>query len=96
MQRIIILPGAELVIQSVANFIETKNAPGSSDKWVNELIEFITSHARANSAYALCSNKDLAKRKYSCIVFKKKWVIAFRQTKGTFEVHQILFGPNLV
>ena len=95
LRKVIIKPRAERVIQSVANFIEAKNTPGSSDKWVNEIMDFIISHAYVNSGYSLCTNADLAKRNYSCIVFKKKWVIAFKQTAQIFEVYQIVYGPNL-
>ncbi len=96
MQRVIIRPRAERVIQAVANFIEEKNTPGSSDKWVNQLAEYILSYAYTNTSYPLCQNKHLAERKYSCITFKKKWVIVFRQTKTKFEVYQIIYGPNLI
>ncbi len=96
MQRVIILPRAERVIQSVAYFIEEKNTSGSSDKWVNEILDFILSHAHTATLYGLCRNQHLAIRKYSCIVFKKKWVIVFKQTQSTFTVHQIIYGPNLI
>jgi plasmid stabilization system protein ParE len=96
MPRIIIRPRAENVIQSVANFIEEKNTPGSSNKWVNEIAAFIFSHANSGASYALCSNEELARRNYSCLTFKKKWVIVFKQTKNVFEVYHIIYGPNLI
>lgn len=86
---------AERVIDNVAAFIDSQNLPDSSDKWINEILDFIRKHASLQMMYAPCKNEKLAKRKLSCIVFKKKWVIAFPYTDRTFTVHQIIYGSKL-
>ena len=96
MRKIKILPFAERSITAVANYIESKNLPGSSDKWVNELMDLIIHQSTLNITYPLCKNTDLALQGMSCLVYKKKWVIAFRQTARTFTVHYFIYGPKLV
>lgn len=95
MRKVTLKEDAEHALDNVGIFIESRNLPGSSEKWTNEILGFILEHAVLKITFPLCRNKKLAKRKLSCIVFKDKWVIAFKTTKNTFTVHQIIYGSKL-
>lgn len=95
MRKLVVRPEAESVIYNVAHFIESRNLSGSSDKWVNEIFSFFFEHNALKIDFPLCKNPKLAKRKLSCIVFKSKWIIAFKTTKNTFTVHEIIYGSKL-
>ncbi len=95
-RKVIIRPRAEKAIQAVALFIESKNTPGSGAKWVNQILDFLLLRSAIVSSYPLCRNIHLSQRNFSCIIFNKKWVIVFKQTKRTFDVHQVIYGPNLI
>ncbi len=95
MLSVIIKPNAERAILAVADFIDSKNTPGSSEKWVNEVIDFIIGHSKVKIKYPLCRNKKLAKRNFSCIVFRKKWVIVFKKSDNNFMVHYFIYGSKL-
>ncbi len=95
MRKISLKPDVEDSIDKVCEFIESRNLPGSSNKWAGEILDFIIEHAILNITYPLCNNKRLAKRKLSCIIFKNKWVVAFKATKKTFTVYKIINGSKL-
>lgn len=95
MRTLIVQTKAEKSIYKVASFIESKNLSGSSDKWVNEIFSLFNEHTKLSIVYPLCKSRRLAKQKLSCIIFKKKWVIAFKVTENNFTVYQVLNGRNL-
>ena len=65
MRKISLKPDVEESIDKVCEFIESRNLPGSSDKWAGEILDFIIEHAILNITYPLCNNMRLAKRKLS-------------------------------
>jgi len=96
MRELILLESASLTILDVANFINSINVPSSSNKWIDNLHDFINEYALNNfSSFPLCSNKKLAMRKFSCVINKKKWVIIFKYNKNEFIVHKINLGSKL-
>lgn len=95
MRTVILNRRAERALDNICKFIESKNLPDSSDKWLSEILGFIIEYASLNINHPLCNNRLLAKQKLSCITFNKKWVIAFRVTKTNFRVYQIINGSNL-
>jgi len=95
MPSVIIKPNAEKGIIAVAQFIESKNTQGGGAKWTNSVIDFIISYSEVKIIFPLCRNTRFAKRKYSCIVFRKKWVIVFKKSSSAFTVHYFIYGPKL-
>jgi hypothetical protein len=93
-RQVIIKPYAARAIQAVADFIESKNTPGSSDKWVNEIINFIASRAQLNLQSATCKNADLARRNFLCIIFKRKWVILSSRQGGPLLSIKFFMAPS--
>ena len=86
---------AETAIYKVAKFIADKNFPDTGEAFINEAIDFCIEHSNLTIQYAFCKNKVLAKHRYHCLVFKKKWVVVFKITKKEFRVYRFIYGPRL-
>ena len=95
MREVLLMKRAESAIYKVAKFISEQNFPDTGEKFIDEVIDFCIDHANLSIKHALCKNPILAKHKYHCIVFKKKWVIVFRITKKEFKVYRFVYGPRL-
>ena len=96
MRNLEIKPKAKESIVDVADFIELINTPGSSDKWVNKVESFL--HELASSSikkFPLCNNHQLAKMKFFCSIFNKKWVVAFKYTNTTITIYRFVLGAKL-
>ena len=86
---------AENAIYKVAKEIAEQNFPDTGEKFINQVIDFCIDYANVSIQYPLCKNRVLAKHNFHCIIFKKKWVIAFKATKKEFKVYRFIFGPRL-
>lgn len=92
--RVVYKTPALRTIDSAASFIESKNTPGSGDRWVEKLAEEILSSAQSKAKFAICKAPQLAKYDYRCFTYKG-WVIAFRISEKKFEVCRIIWGAKL-
>lgn len=88
------MPEAENALFEIGVWVEERNTTGSGICYIDKLIGKIDKYVLPNVEYPLCKNKVLAGYKLSCVAIDK-WVIAFKQTKNEFVVHQILYGPGL-
>ena len=93
--KVVFRPEAEIVLDEVAEFIDTINTEGSGDFWVSKFISYIYSFALPNTSYALCNNIELADVGYSCITYNG-WTIAFKIEDELFVVHKITRGNILL
>jgi len=82
------------VIDSIADFVESKNTKGSGDRYALKFKSAIKKLARANVKYTLCNHPILAAFGYSCSHFND-WVIAFKIGKNEIVVHEIIHGSLL-
>ena len=86
---------AEDQLYELAEIIDDLNISGAGSRWINHFLDFIESYARIHVAYAICRDKRLAAKKYSCITYKHKWVIAFLITDGEMRIYEITHGSLL-
>lgn len=86
---------AELQLYYLAQIIDDLNISGAGARWINKFLDYLTSHAKPNVAYALCHHPELALKGYSCITYNDKWVVAFKLTKDELRVYEILHGALL-
>lgn len=83
-------------IDSVCEFIESKNLLGSSAKWYVALIDFIDERANLSTIkFPLCNYHKFEQKGFSCFIYKKQWVIVFRYTDTTLTVYQLVHGSRL-
>jgi plasmid stabilization system protein ParE len=82
------------VIDSIADFVESKNTPGSGARYALKFKTAIEKLAIPNVEYGLCAHPLLAAYKFSCSYFND-WVIAFRIQDGELVVHDIIHGSLL-
>lgn len=78
----------------IANFVESKNTPGSGKRYALKFKKAVEKLAQPNVQYALCNHPLLNALKYSCSHYND-WVIAFKIEKGTFVVYQIIHSSVL-
>lgn len=81
-------------LDEIANHMESLNTTGSGSRWLDKFLVRIQAYAKPNVLYALCRNKKLATRNFSCITFSN-WVVAFKIVKGRFVIYEIIHGSLL-
>lgn len=86
---------AESQINSVVDYVESLNTKGSGLRWYLGFREFIQHYAQSNVSYTLCNFPPFASKKYSCITFNKKWIIAFKIVGNRFRVQKVVLGSSL-
>ena len=80
----------------LCDFVESKNTIGAGYRFQQKLLNFIEFNAGISSMnYPLCHNRRLARRNFSCLVFQRKWVIAFSYNEQAFVIHRIILGAKL-
>jgi hypothetical protein len=95
-RQLIILPTAEKSISEVADWLASEYFLDTGLKFIEEVEVLLLDYAKlSNLVFPLCRNKKLARRKFSCIIFKRKWVVAFKYSKDKFVVHEFLWGGKL-
>lgn len=96
MRKIIVKPTAQKSILEVADWLAKEYYLDTGFKFIDNVGTILESYATLNHIiYPLCKNKRLAKRKFSCFVFNKKWIVAFKYTKTTFTVYEFIWGAKL-
>ena len=86
---------AETAIYKTAQFLALQYFPSTGEKFINEVIDYCQEYAELKIKHASCKNELLAKYGYSCIIFKKKWVIAFKYSDKQFKVYRFIYGARL-
>jgi hypothetical protein len=86
---------AELQLYDLADMVDDLNIRGAGERWINRFLDFVEDYAKPNVTYALCHNLQLAAKRYSCITFRDKWVIAFKITKEEMRIYEIMYGGLL-
>ena len=82
------------VIDSIADFVESKNTPGSGARFALKFKAAIEKLAVPNVAHTLCHHPVFAAYGYSCSHFND-WVIAFQIQGNELIVHEIVHGSLL-
>lgn len=96
MRQLIIKSHAEEAIYSTAEWLASQYFPDTGFKFIDQVEEFLWNYCQlTNLKFALCKNKRLAKRKFSCLVYKRKWVIAFKYTRRQLVVYEFIWGKKL-
>jgi hypothetical protein len=86
---------AEEQLYDLAELIDDLNISGAGARWINRFLDFIETYAKPNVAYALCRDKKLAAKGYSCITYHHKWVIAFKIAEDEMRICEIIHGSLL-
>jgi hypothetical protein len=89
--EISITPKALKVIDSIAEFVESKNTKGSGNRFVLKFKSAIERLAVPNVQYALCAHHILAMMGYSCSHFND-WVIVFKINSEELIVFEVIHG----
>jgi hypothetical protein len=92
--KISITPKALNVIDSIADFVESKNTKGSGNRFALKFKSAIERLAMPNVQYALCAHHILAMFGYSCSHFND-WVIVFKINNDELIVFEIIHGSLL-
>ena len=96
MREVVFTPMAIKAMVKLCDYVESKNTPGGGYRFQKKILDFIQSNAAiSNLDFPLCHNTRLAHRNFSCLIFQRKWVIAFRYTELTFVIHRIILGAKL-
>lgn len=82
------------VIDSIADFVESKNTQGSGARYALKFKSAIEKLAVSNVKHTLCQHPVLAAFDYSCSHFND-WVIAFRITNNELVVHEVIHSSLL-
>lgn len=92
--NITIKPKALKVIDAIADFVESKNTPGSGARYALKFKTAITKLAIPGVQYSICNHHILATYKYSCSHFND-WIIAFKIVNNELTVYEIIHGSLL-
>ena len=90
-----ITPKALDVIDTIADFVESKNTPGSGNRFALRFKTAIEKLAIPNITYSPCAHPVLATLKYSCSHFND-WVIVFRIENDELTVYEIIHGSLML
>lgn len=82
-------------LDEIANNLEELNTEGAGSRWLDKFLQRMQAYAKPNVIYAICKNKMLAKKRYSCITLKR-WVVAFKIVKNRFIIYEIIHGSLLL
>lgn len=82
------------VIDEIADFAESKNTPGSGNRFAVKFLNTIGSWAVSNTQYALCDHEVFAAFGYSCRRIND-WVVAFKIENNVLTVYEIILGSLL-
>ena len=96
MRRVEFRPRAVKAIDSVCEFIESKNTPGSSVKWYSNVVQFIINRAQVETLqFPLCNYPKFVTRGFSCFIYKKEWIIVFKYSSRKLTVYRFVHGTRL-
>ena len=95
MRELVFMKRALNAIYKVAQYRATEYYPETGEKFINEVFDFCEQYSKVRVVHPLCKNSILSKHYYSCIVFKRKWVIAFKYSETEFKVYRFIWGAKL-
>jgi hypothetical protein len=95
MRKLVIMKRAENAIYKTAQYLAEQYYPSTGEKFINDIIDFCFEYSKLQIRHPLCKNKIFAKHRYACIIFKKKWVIAFKYSDKEFKVYRFVYGARL-
>ena len=81
-------------INSIADFVESKNTPGSGARFARKFMSAIEKFAKPNVQYALCNYRAFAAFGYSCRMVND-WVVGFKIVDHELIVYEIIHGSLL-
>ncbi len=94
--QVIVKPSVQNLIKEIGDFIvEEYNLTITSQRFVNQLIDFGNQIGLHPEIYSICKYPQWAKKKLQCAIFKKKWVFAFA-VKNNFVVIYHLKNAKLL
>ena len=93
--KVVFESDAEQQLYDIGEMVDDLNVEGAGARWINRLLDFIEDYAKPGAIYALCSNPELAAKRYSCITCRDKWVIAFKIKANELRVYEIINGSLL-
>ena len=94
MKEIIIKRRAEKAILRLVEFIESQNTEGAGARWYASFRRFVELRARYKFSFPLCRNENLRKYGYSCVTFKRKWIVAFKRERKRFIVYMFIYASR--
>jgi len=95
MRELLIKKRAENALNKVARYLAAQYFPSTGEKFIHEFIDHCLVYSSVNVKYPLCRSEMLAKRGFSCFVFKRKWIVAFKYSDDNFQVCRFIYGPRL-
>lgn len=96
MRTFVLKPKAKESLYQAADWISGQNSPDTGQKFVDEFTVYILKYCELDILkFPPCKNGKLARRKLSCLVFKRKWIIAFKYSDHTLTVHEFIWGGKL-
>lgn len=95
MPGLVIMKRAENAIYNIARYKASQYFPETGEKFIDEIIDFCLAYAGLKIKHPLCKRESLSKYKYSCLVFKKKWIIAFKYSDKEFRVYRFIWGAKV-
>lgn len=76
-KQVTILENAVESITEIAFFIESKGMPDTAKKYVDDIFTFFEKLSVRNVKHRLCDYKKWEALDYSCINYKRKYVVAY-------------------
>lgn len=92
--KIAFKPAAAKALYAIADFVESKNTPGSGKRYALKFRKAVEQFAQPNVKYTLCNDKLLALLGYSCRNYND-WIIAFKIENNRFVIYEIILGSTL-
>lgn len=95
MRELIFMKRALNAIYKVAHYRASESFPETGEKFINDVWDYCLKHTALPITHPLCKNETLARHNYSCIIYKKKWVIAFKYSETEFRIYRFVWGGKL-
>ena len=88
--KVVFKPKADRQILNIMIYIATKGYPERAVKFSDKLYEFGYSLGILPEKYPVCRQKQLAKRKMHCAVFKKNYILVYKVVKNTLYIYNVI------
>ncbi|KAA5533409.1 hypothetical protein F0919_12775 [Taibaiella lutea] len=76
-KQVTILENVVETVSEIAFFIESKGMPDTAKKYVDDVFAFLEKLSVPNVKHRFCEYKRWESLEYSCINYKRKYVIAY-------------------
>ena len=80
-RKVVIRKSVAYRIAEIAWFIESKGMVVTAEKFTDEVYDYFIKLADDKKTYALCREPKRAALGYKCVPYKRKYTIAFIETK---------------